>query len=104
MTERNIVYESIDEERDYQDLRHGPIESHNHTVGEWLVVLNKKVNDATDAWYTNGDNSALQEIVQVAATAVACLEQFHAPERTAEFCRPTRYTPRGGNTWPGPKR
>jgi hypothetical protein len=55
---------------------------HSHTTAEWLLILEKLVADARREWVTgHGDNSALHEIRQIAATAISAMEQCGAPKR-----------------------
>ncbi len=70
---------AVTAERKYQDAKWGTLSNHPHTVAEWLLILESELAEAKDAWVRNGgDLEALKEIVQVAAVAVACLEQ-HGP-------------------------
>lgn len=73
------VIKAIEGEREYQE-RKWP--GHKHTTAEWLLIIEKLCGDARKAWVTgHGDNEALHEIRQIAATAVAAMEQCGAPER-----------------------
>lgn len=77
------VYNAVQRERKHQDEKHGTIEQHPHTVGEWLLVLESELAEAKQGWVKgNGDSDALKEILQVAAVAVACLEQHGIVERS----------------------
>lgn len=69
------ISSAIKLERDYQDSAHGDIDVHGHTVAEWLMIMEKKINDAKTGWYKEGDNQALLEILKVISSGVACLEQ-----------------------------
>ncbi|MEW6048847.1 MAG: hypothetical protein AB1609_20615 [Bacillota bacterium] len=76
------VFRAIQSERRYQDAKWGSIDEHPHSVGEWLLILGSELNEAMDAWVRHGgDRDALREILQVAAVAVACLEQHGVVER-----------------------
>lgn len=73
------VYQAIDDERRYQENKWGKLCENSHTVGEWLLILRSELDEACMAWVAHaGDEVALREIVQVAAVAVAALEQ-HGP-------------------------
>ena len=62
-------------ERRYQDVVHGTIEENPHTVGEWLLIMESELNEAKRAWVKGkGDAGALEEILQVVTTGVACME------------------------------
>ena len=81
---REDIFNAIDRERQYQDKKWGTIESRPHSVAEWLLILESELTEAKQAWIKkNGDHSALMELVQVAAVAVACLEQHGVVEREA---------------------
>jgi hypothetical protein len=76
---KETVLKAITGEREYQE-RKWP--QHQHSVAEWLLIIEKLCDDARRAWVTgHGDNQALHEIRQIAATSVACMEQCGAPER-----------------------
>jgi hypothetical protein len=80
---RDTVYLLIDKEREHQDAKWGDIEAHPLTVGEWLLVLEAELDEAKRAWAKNTPppHSDLDEIRQIAAVAVACLEQHGCPPR-----------------------
>lgn len=76
------TFYAIERERNYQDEKWGDLEEHPHTVGEWLLVLESELNEAKQGWVKEGgDETALREILQVAAVAVACLQQHGIHER-----------------------
>lgn len=54
-----------------------------HTVGEWLLILQREVQEAIDAWLKGDSQAGLEEVLQVAAVAVACMEQHGVRERRA---------------------
>jgi len=73
------VRHAIEGERAYQAMKWGET---THSVAEWLLIIEKLCNDARHAWVTKeGDMEALHEVRQIAATAVACLEDCGAPLR-----------------------
>lgn len=73
---RDEVYIAIDKERSHQDDKWGA--NKPQSLPGFLIVLEKELQEARDAWVKNvtGDHAALNEIVQIAATAVACLEKY----------------------------
>ena len=77
MTNRNEVYAAIDAERDHQDQKWGKLEQKKQSVAGYLLVMERELAEAKAGWTHNipDKHSALAEIVQIAATAVACLEQ-----------------------------
>jgi hypothetical protein len=76
---KQSVLNAITSETDYQLLKHG---EHHHSVGEWILVMEKCLRDAKTKWQTcRGDDAALHEVRQVAACAVQCMTQHYAPHR-----------------------
>lgn len=71
------VFECIDIERQHQDRKHGPVNTHGHTLGEWILIMEAELNEAKEALIKGGRgrNEVRHEILQVVATGVACLEQ-----------------------------
>lgn len=77
--ERCAIYAAIDRERTYQDWKRRP---QQRPVAEWLLILRRELNEAMDDWTLAGDDrAALVELLQVAAVAVACIEQHGIVER-----------------------
>lgn len=73
---REHVYAAIDKERTHQDQKWGA--NKPQSLPGFFVILRKELQEAEDAWVKNvtGDHAPLNELVQVAATAVACLEKY----------------------------
>jgi len=70
---------AIASEEIYQEKRWP---SHGHTVGEWILIMEKCLKDAKRAWYSfQGDDAALHEIRQVATCGVSCMDEHYAPLR-----------------------
>lgn len=69
-------------ERAYQDKKHGTITENPHTVGGWILLIESELNEAKEAAIKGGvgRNSVMQEILQVAATAIAAIEQHGLDE------------------------
>jgi len=67
------VMRAINQERQYQERKWG---GNSHSVGEWLLILESELQEAKQG-YVKGQGSydALLEVLQVAAVAVACLEE-----------------------------
>lgn len=76
------VFHAVDNERVYQDMKHGPIREKPHTVGGWLLLIESELNEAKEAAIKGGKgrNAVMQEILQVAATAIAAIEQHGLEE------------------------
>lgn len=72
---REEVYAEIDKEREYQFNKWG---DKPQSLPGYLIILKKEIDEAIDGWMKNstGRNAPLNEVVQVAAVAVACLEQY----------------------------
>jgi hypothetical protein len=71
------VFAILTGERLHQTRKWGDLDAHPLTVGDYLLVMQQELGEAVQAW-TKGhpdDTAALCEVVQVAAVAVACLEQ-----------------------------
>ena len=73
---RAEVYAAVDKERNHQDDKWGA--NKPQSLPGFLMVLEKELQEAKDAWVKNvdGEHAPLNEIVQIAATAVACLEKY----------------------------
>ena len=86
---RIIAFQAIENEREYQDTKWGTIEKHPHTVGEWLLIMQSELREATGAWvHKKGDKEAILEIIQLVSVGVACLEQ-HGVISRIELTRQT---------------
>jgi hypothetical protein len=68
------VFAAVINKRDYLDARFGAIELQQHTVGEWLIILESEAAEARAGWIRI-DAAAKFELLQVLAVGVACLEQ-----------------------------
>lgn len=84
---RKEVYNKIDIERDYQDLRWNSRTEKNNTPdeekppAEWLNYIEFHLNKAKEKVYMLENENALVEVRKVAALAVRCLEIHGCPER-----------------------
>lgn len=89
---------AIQTEQLHQQAKWG---GHTHSVAEWLLILEKLMGDARRAWVTkDGDESALHEVRQIAATAIACLDQCGAPERELFLTEQEFEAVKGGDSRP----
>lgn len=71
---RKEVFEEIETERGFQaTLGH----DHDHTVAEFLLIIERELQEAKDGWMKNKPqrHSAMSEIMQIAAVCVAAMEQ-----------------------------
>jgi len=75
---------AVIDERNYQDEKHGPIGTHGHTIGEWILIMEAELAEAKQALIKGGKgrDSVLHELVQVTAVGLACLEQHGVKEIT----------------------
>jgi hypothetical protein len=84
--ERKTVYQIIDGERDYQEMRWN---GHVHTPTEWLVFMEDYINEAKHLISRNDDTETFPTIMaiirKVGAMAVASMEQHGAPQRTLKL-------------------
>jgi hypothetical protein len=80
---RQEVYNSIDTERDYQQsLPATRTDGRNHTVGDYVTMLQHYQSELVKAWTLNpGDQAALNVVRKIAGIAVRCMEDHGAPRR-----------------------
>jgi hypothetical protein len=85
---RREVYDAIDTERSYQlhvveeDSERYDDSLPDHSVGDYLVMLDTYLLQAKVAWTKNaGDAKALHDIRKIAGIAVHCMEDHGAPKR-----------------------
>lgn len=79
------ILRAIESERWYQEHKRP---GHKHTIAEWLIVMEKCLNDAKRRWYSDG--RGMDEIREVTACGVAAMEQHGAPERITRHSPPTK--------------
>lgn len=86
MNTQQDVFAAIQRERDYQDRKWGTLDQYPHTVGEWLLILESELQEAKTAWCKgDGSGDALEEVLQVASVAFACMQQHGVVERPARL-------------------
>lgn len=83
MTNREQVYQAIDTERKYQDaLGANRTAGEDHTVGDYVTMMQYYQNALIEAWTTTaGDDAALDIMRKIAGIAVHCMEDHGAPKR-----------------------
>lgn len=96
------IFEAIVEERGFQDKKYGAVTAYGtldgfnkgqvvqgpggHELGAWLIILEKELDEAKDALVhgggktAKGRNTIRSELVQLAAVAVAALQQHGLEE------------------------
>jgi hypothetical protein len=85
--ERREVYNAIDGERNYQDmrwntnLREGDVPDEDKPVAEWLNYIEYHLGKAKEQNYHLNKNGALDELRKVAALTVRALEIHGCPKR-----------------------
>lgn len=78
---RQDAFRLIDHERQYQDTR-WPKPTHCHSATEYLVYIQHQINQAFAHVSTeNGEAGALSHVRNIAALAVAAMEDHGAPDR-----------------------
>ena len=79
LTDRRLIFEAIERERDFQDRKWGT--GRNHAIPSWLLILRKELDEAEIGWCKEGEQQSLRELLQVIAVGIACLEQHGIVER-----------------------
>lgn len=89
-TSRAEVYAAFDSERDYQDnlkkdRTSNPTDgtrSIDHSVGDFVTMMQHYQNNLVEAWTTNpGDQAAMDIMRKIGGIATNCMEQHGAPKR-----------------------
>lgn len=78
MTLIATVFKAIAAERTYQDIKYDPI---HRSLGDWILIMEAELNEAKHAFIKKGREETLREILQVAAVAVASLQDHGVVER-----------------------
>lgn len=74
---RDDVFDAINGERAYQVMKWG--KDKQQSIPGFILVMERELLEAKEGWMKSiqtGRHSCLAEILQVAATAVACLEKY----------------------------
>ena len=86
----NNLLMAIWAERKYQDEKWGDLSSQNdRDILRWCDTLKEEVIEVENADFAGNDTDALLELVQVAAVAMAALEQL-APNNLEELVKKHR--------------
>lgn len=79
---RARVFEAINGERRYQEMKWGDLVDHPQGVGAYLTLMRVHLTRAENAWAgANNDMEALDCLRKVLAIGVACGEQHGMPRR-----------------------
>lgn len=70
------VFDAIRQERTHQQQKWG-VDKQQSLPG-FMLIMRKELSEAEEGWAKNirGKHACLNEIVQLAATCVACLEKY----------------------------
>ena len=80
--QRIEVYNRINGERNYQDIRwHGCVPDEEKAIAEWLNYIEYHLEKAKERVYDHSPDEALAELRKVAALAVRAMEIHGCPER-----------------------
>ena len=82
---------SILEERGRQDRKWGS--QRTHSPEKWLTILMEEVGEVARASLEDDPLSYIEELVQVAAVAVAALESHYAQQKIIEDACPDLFNP-----------
>ena len=76
------VIDALRFERCFQNDKHGTVQENPHTPGGWLLLIEAELIEAKVALIKGGRgrDSWRQEVLQIAATCIACLEQHGVEE------------------------
>lgn len=81
MSQQDVI-EKLQQERAYQDEKWGDINQRTQQVGSYLTIMRGLLGKAEFEWQnSNNDLKALDEIRQLTAVGIACLEKHGAPPR-----------------------
>lgn len=71
-----VVFNAINDERQHQINKFGA--DKQQSLAGFLLIIESELEEAKRGWIKDnqGRNSPLHEIVQIAATCVACLEKY----------------------------
>lgn len=78
---REEVYKIIDNERNYQDRKWKHKKDEDNSLQDWIFYMGKTLSKATSYNNLGKEEQALDEIRQLIALGVACMEENGVPER-----------------------
>ena len=79
LTDRRLIFEAVDRERDHQDRKYGPLR--RHEIPGWLVIMEREIQEVKEAWADGDITNAVRELLQVTSVGIAALEQHGVIER-----------------------
>lgn len=75
------VFGAIARERAYQDEKRGTATQRSLSIAEYLLIADAELSEAKAAMHRERHRQALEELLQVIAVGVACLETHGVVER-----------------------
>ncbi len=76
------IFGAIKREREHQIRKYGDAANRPRSIGEYLLVMQIELQEAIDEWgSTDGNDGALEEILQVVSVGVACMQEHGVMER-----------------------
>lgn len=85
--ERNDVYNHVNNEREYQELRWNTENKLDITpdsekpIAEWINYIEYHISKAKESIYYLNEEQALAEIRKITALGIACMEIHGCPQR-----------------------
>ena len=76
------ILELVKDERGRQDEKWG---EQNHSKFKWLAILGEEVGEANKAVLENDLQNTKEELIQIAATAIAFLESLERNTNNHEY-------------------
>lgn len=80
---RNEIFEAIEREREYQDLK--AVKNgwqKEKRIAEFLLVMRAEIAEAEEAWLKKTHDEIMREILQVVSVGVAAMEVHGLFERS----------------------
>jgi len=77
-TNRWTIFKEIALERDWQDKKHGSLEERCPGIMDWVEILEQELLEVK---WAESREEKLEELLQVIAVGVACLEQHGVMRR-----------------------
>lgn len=84
LTLRERIYDEIDEEREYQLVKHGTARDDTHTLVEWIGYVTHQVGKCYTGVYGQYLSVFRKHMVRTAALAVAAIEAIDRKKGQSE--------------------
>jgi hypothetical protein len=79
--ERKEVYKLLDLEREYQNTRPPAKNDPRRAIGEWIIYMERHLDEAKRQIYLLDYDAALEQIRKVTALGIACMEHNETKAR-----------------------